>query len=255
MAIPSLVAETAHPRFRATATASFSNVYFLGTAVAGWVNFGVTYFDSDWAWRIPFILQCLGCVPIVIWACTPWMVESPRWLVSRGREEDAHRLLAKLHANGDMDDELVVMELCEIKEMVTFENGLPTGVEPYLAFFQTKGNRLRIFLCVFLSFSMAMAGVSDRLNVTIQTDRHTEQHSGKLPGPGARNVWRHWGTHAPRHRLRPYHVVAPRFHGYLPVHREIWTSSTLHGNDHNHDGFNGRADCFHGKSCLLITCH
>ncbi|RSH86369.1 uncharacterized protein EHS24_004618 [Apiotrichum porosum] len=158
VAIPSLVAETAHPRFRATATASFSNVYFLGTAVAGWVNFGVTYFDSDWAWRIPFILQCLGCVPIVIWACTPWMVESPRWLVSRGREEDAHRLLAKLHANGDMDDELVVMELCEIKEMVTFENGLPTGVEPYLAFFQTKGNRLRIFLCVFLSFSMAMAG-------------------------------------------------------------------------------------------------
>jgi hypothetical protein len=33
--------------------------------------------------------------------------ESPRFLISKGREEEALRVLADYHANGDADDELV----------------------------------------------------------------------------------------------------------------------------------------------------
>lgn len=45
--------------------------------------------------------------------------ESPRYLVARGRSDEAHVILADLHANGKMDDELVLNSLAEIKGALT----------------------------------------------------------------------------------------------------------------------------------------
>lgn len=50
-----------------------------------------------------------------------FLPESPRWLVAQDRHEDALRVLAKLHSNGDRDDLYVQAELKEIIAKITFE--------------------------------------------------------------------------------------------------------------------------------------
>jgi putative MFS transporter len=48
----------------------------------------------SWGWRAMFIV---GCVPVIlIWLATLKMPESPRWLLTRGRQSDARQALNKL---------------------------------------------------------------------------------------------------------------------------------------------------------------
>lgn len=170
---PSLVAEVAHPRFRAPVTASLHCTYFFGSAIAGWVNFGVTSWDSPWAWRVPVILQCCGSVPVLLWAISTWMVESPRWLVFQNRETEAHQLLAKLHSNGLIDDELVLNELAEINETIQAEKR--SGQASYLDFWKTPGNRKRLAVAFVFAFLSQMSGVGSSPLATTDLDRTDSQ--------------------------------------------------------------------------------
>lgn len=77
--------------------------------------------------------------------------ESPRWLVSKGKYEQAIDVLAKYHANGDKSDELVVYEFNEMKTAIEAEAAATAGIS-YMSFFRTKGNRKRLYILICLGF-------------------------------------------------------------------------------------------------------
>lgn len=50
-----------------------------------------------------------------------FLPESPRWLARKDRWEDCHRVLAIVHAKGDMNHAFVTRELSDIRDMCEFE--------------------------------------------------------------------------------------------------------------------------------------
>jgi hypothetical protein len=64
----------------------------------------------------------LQVAPSALQICLLWLLpESPRWLISKDRQDDALQVMAKYHANGDMKDEVIMFEFAEIKEAIKEE--------------------------------------------------------------------------------------------------------------------------------------
>ena len=55
-----------------------------------------------------------------------FLPESPRWLVAQDRHDDALRVLARLHSDGNVDDLYVQAELKEIIAKIRLEKQIPT---------------------------------------------------------------------------------------------------------------------------------
>ncbi len=86
---------------------------------ASWTAFGTSRIHSDWSWRIPSVLQA---IPSFFQFFLIWFVpESPRWLVSKGKETQALQTLAYYHADGDESDPLVIYEFEEIKAAIKMD--------------------------------------------------------------------------------------------------------------------------------------
>jgi hypothetical protein len=103
--------------------------------------------EGNIAWRIPTILQVL--IPVLSLPGLIWAPESPRWLISNDRVEEARVLLEKWHADGDKNSALVNYEMMEITETLRAERDAHDSAS-YAEMFKTPGNRHRLFISVSL---------------------------------------------------------------------------------------------------------
>ncbi|CAG8982892.1 hypothetical protein HYALB_00002909 [Hymenoscyphus albidus] len=151
---PVLVAELAYPSQRATATALSNTQYSMGAIVAAWITFGSFRLNSTWAWRIPSIFQAL---PSVLQAIGIFLLpESPRWLVSKGREEAALQVLAHYHGNGDREDAVVQFEYQEI--LGTIELEMQASKTTWGDIWKGAGNKWRIFIMIWFGICKQWSG-------------------------------------------------------------------------------------------------
>ncbi|GAA6011711.1 hypothetical protein JCM10207_004219 [Rhodosporidiobolus poonsookiae] len=158
---PLLVAEISHPRQRATYSAFYNTLWYVGSTVCAWLSFGTSWMDtSSFSWRIPAIGQAIPAAFTVI--AVYWLPESPRWLVKNGRAEEAHQMLAKFHANGKMDDELVMYEMATIREALAVEEANPSKglLGDWAELFSTKGNRYRMFVMTWFVLGIDWCGTA-----------------------------------------------------------------------------------------------
>jgi MFS family permease len=92
-----LLQEIAHPRLRPVTASVYYALYYSGSVMSAWVTFGTLHMnDTDWSWRLPFLLQMVGPILVIILTCT--MPESPRWMVKNNKQDKALATLAKYHA-------------------------------------------------------------------------------------------------------------------------------------------------------------
>ncbi|KAL1983599.1 hypothetical protein VTN96DRAFT_10178 [Rasamsonia emersonii] len=178
---PVFMAELAYPAHRATATAMSNTTYSAGAILASWVTFGSFRLASTWAWRTPTIIQALPSIAIMIGALI--LPESPRWLVSVGKEEKALQTLIKYHGAGNPDDAVVRYEFEEIQKTIELE--IASKKTSWKTLFSTRGNRWRSFILIwcgickqwsgnglvsyYLGSMLNSAGITTQLDTTLIT--------------------------------------------------------------------------------------
>ncbi|KAK4617257.1 Lactose permease [Fulvia fulva] len=153
-ASPLLITELVHPQHRAIFTTIYNTTWYFGSIIAAWTTFGTNHIGNNWSWRVPSILQA---APSILQLLFVWFVpESPRFLLSKGKVEQAHSVLAKVHANGNLEDEVVLLELKEIKDTITLEKEFEGN--GWLQLFNTKGNRRRLIILLTLGLFSQWSG-------------------------------------------------------------------------------------------------
>ncbi|KUJ14642.1 major myo-inositol transporter iolT [Mollisia scopiformis] len=150
----SLIGELGHPKDRDTLTSLFNSSYFIGAILAAAISLRTTDLKSDWSWRVPSLLQM--CPSILQIATVFLLPESPRWLISRDRNEEAEAVLTKYHAEGDPESILVKAEMAQIRSTIKIE--MDNSKQSWMNMISTPGMRRRTFISCFLGLFTQMSG-------------------------------------------------------------------------------------------------
>ena len=156
IASPPLISELSYPTHRQAVTAFFNSNWYLGAIISSWVSFGTRNVGRNWSWRIPSIIQ--GFFPLAQICLIYFVPESPRFLISKGRNSEAREILLKYHGGGNEEEcgALVDFEMSEIE--LAIEQEKYANHFSYLSFFKTPGNRKRLFILCFLGVIMQLSG-------------------------------------------------------------------------------------------------
>jgi len=156
--IPIFQAEISPPSARGFLVGQHGTWIVLGYAIAGWVGVG-TYYSSNlsFQWRFPIAVACLP--PLALLACSPWIPESPRWLLTRDRREEAWIIVSRLHG-GEMSDENRIFareEFYQMEKQVQIDaSAWAQGGNKQL--FTKPSYRKRMWMGFFIQFAAQSTG-------------------------------------------------------------------------------------------------
>jgi MFS family permease len=122
---------------------------------SAWVGFGC-FFSSNltFGWRGPLAFTCIP--PLILLVGCFWIPESPRWLISKGRVEEAWTVLSRLHGDPSDPDEIAAHEeFYQMRKQIEFESQNASG---YMSIFKTPAYRKRAFLACYVQFAANATG-------------------------------------------------------------------------------------------------
>ncbi|KAH8169687.1 sugar transporter domain-containing protein [Sarocladium implicatum] len=151
---PMIAAELAHPASRTSLTSMYNTLWYLGSIIAAWTTFGSFRIQSEWAWRLPTLLQVVPAM--VNMSALYFLPESPRWLIGQDRQEEARQILVRYHANGDDASPFVAAEFEEICDTLRLERS--EGSQSWAQLFRGRANQHRTFLVLCCAFFPQWSG-------------------------------------------------------------------------------------------------
>jgi len=142
MVAPLYISEIAPPEIRGALLVLEEFSIVTGIVIAFWITYGTQYMSGEWSWRLPFLLQLIP--GFVLGVGIIFLPFSPRWLASKGRDNDALTSLAKLR-QCSQDDPRVIQEWYDIRAEAAFQKEVLAERHPKLQT-RTKSNRIKLEL-------------------------------------------------------------------------------------------------------------
>lgn len=126
-----------------------------GFTISQWVDLGLYFAHSSVSWRFPLALPIFFA--LIILAALPFVPDSPRWLVKKGKIEAARAVLAALGET--TEDSPVVSE--DISKMQLSLSISASGKGDFRALLHNGESRLlnRTLLAMFSAFSQQINGI------------------------------------------------------------------------------------------------
>lgn len=124
MAVPLYNAELSPPEVRGSLVALQQLAITFGIMISFWIDYGTNFIGGtgegqhEAAWRLPLALQLVPAV--ILGLGILFMPFSPRWLVNKGRDEEAINVLSYAR-HLPKEHDLVQIEFLEIKAQHIFE--------------------------------------------------------------------------------------------------------------------------------------
>lgn len=147
-AAPTYVVEIAHPKFRGVTTGLYNCMYYTGAIVAAAATRGAQIYTGNKTWLIPTWLQM--AFPGIIFCSVMLFPESPRWLYTHDKQEEAKAILVKYHGNDNPESIYVQLQLREFGEVLEVD-GSDKRWWDYSAIFHDRASARRILCNVILS--------------------------------------------------------------------------------------------------------
>ncbi|KIW98250.1 uncharacterized protein Z519_01834 [Cladophialophora bantiana CBS 173.52] len=150
--IPIYLSEISPPHMRGRMVGLAAVGQVLGYCTAGWAGYGCYFGNTNMSWRLLTFIS-----PTFILTVSPWLPESPRWLILCDHHERAFATLQKLHhKTQDTQDILAREEYLQIKKQVDLDSSKPRTL---LAILKIPSYRRRLFTAMLLEFLFQSTGV------------------------------------------------------------------------------------------------
>ncbi|KAH6650471.1 general substrate transporter [Chaetomium tenue] len=130
--IPTYQAECSKTSNRGLLICIEGGIIAFGTLIAYWIDYGASYGPDDLVWRFPIAFQVIFAIFIIVPMF--FLPESPRWLLSHQRIEDADRVIAAIRGY-ELASEETLLERNLIMDSLRAAGGFGQKSTPVKALF------------------------------------------------------------------------------------------------------------------------
>ncbi|KAJ9108193.1 hypothetical protein QFC20_003556 [Naganishia adeliensis] len=142
--VPMYLSEIPPAAIRGSVVSTWQLTLAIGQVIGAVIAQGTKDYENTFSWRFPIAFNII--ITIALFAGSFLVVESPRWLTSKGKDEKAFTALQKIHKNNeDVDAETELSILVEARKAESNNEGSQSR---WMDLIKVPADRRR-FICAF----------------------------------------------------------------------------------------------------------